>query len=73
MIFRPRMFKGIPDSELAPRVVLVVKLGLKMASRAKTVEVLPAEPVTPMMVSSLPWRRRRSLTLTSWSLAKKRR
>ena len=46
---RPRMFRGMPDSELEPAVVLTLNLFFRTASIAVTVEVLPAEPVTPMM------------------------
>ena len=67
------MFRGMPDSELVPRVVLTWNFDLRTDSMVMTVEVFPAEPVTPMMVSFLPWRRRSSLILASWSLAKKRR
>lgn len=44
------MANGMPDSELAAPVVLTLYLDLRMASMAATAELLPAEPVTPMMI-----------------------
>lgn len=48
---KSRMDKGMPDSELPPfRLVLTLRLGVRAAAVASRVLVLPAEPVTPMMV-----------------------
>lgn len=50
----PRIFKGIPDSEFDPAVVLTIKRSLIADSQALMVDDLPAEPVMPTMVSFLP-------------------
>ncbi len=65
----PRRLRGIPDSEFEPAVVKTLKLGVRAASIAAIVEVLPAEPVTPIILSL----GLRSLSLKIWALAKKRR
>lgn len=65
----PRRERGIPDSELEPAVVLTLNLGLRLAAMAAVVEVLPAEPVTPMILS-LGFKKR---SLRSWSWAQRRR
>ena len=50
VFLRPRMFRGMPDSELEPAVVLILNFGPKAAWQARIVEVLPAEPVTPTIL-----------------------
>jgi len=48
---KSRIERGRPDSELPPlRLVLTVRLGVRAAAMAKRVLVLPAEPVTPIIV-----------------------
>ena len=62
------MFKGIPDSELAPELLLREKWGERVVWTRFWQIVLPLEPVIPMMVKGLPLVFCRREIFLSWTL-----